>query len=1288
MKSLSDIEKKLKSFFNQAGNFATQPLSSTAKTINTVANTKFLPGQKKTVAQVLKKPENLFLPSALSNVPRSNPLSVLSRPVGQATRGLLDSNTVGLVRTPGANPETTSEKIGYGVGYGAGFVNPYNLAGKAFGTLGKLGQGGAGLVGKTIVPKAISKVTPHAVKTIGKILGEEVAQTAGYVGAKRSLGQKQDFGDDLKAGLLMHGAFSGVGRAGRVLIGQAAQNFDTKSLADRLGEQGKLSKEEADILYADPGIKRAYDNFLEKSPGLRKMLDKTKADPRAFLTLIASSMDKQTREVVGDLNRADAASAGIKNYISKKPNVANAGLYDTARYDDLLNSKIKIQQQLKKTPDTYDNTSKIMRLKSSLTEIETGMANIRNNPPVAQPPLSDTPIGLENMDRSKLGTGKIPGASSFVGDNQATVKANLDIPVTKGYAQTKAIMQEDTGQSDFKKLFSEWIGKRDAAKTRALVSGSKFKNIPEDKGFEVIRAIETPEKAVSGEARGYAGEIKKEFDSLYADAKNAGMDINYLQNYITHIWKESPQDAKKAYEAFKSTHPGFKFAKDRTIPTYEEGIAMGLTPKYSRPSQIVAEYTRRLEQAKANLLFFKGLKQRGLVVGASDGAKNPDFAPIQAVGFPTARNMGEKGQEIISNYYAPRSIADTINKVFNPDEGNKMLSKVADVAGGLQDITLSGGIPGTPLNAFSFAQLQKEVLSGRPAAGIKSFVRSLSPGATRQYFENNAQQIIKMQERNISINTNFDTNSLGKDPAIKRTLGEKFGNLWTSTVNAPTFKRFLPTLEVEMFNNVEKSALSAGKAAPEAADIAAQAVKNFYGLTDTASLATRSPNAKNLASALLFAPRYRESMVNFWVKNIKALKNPLARENRANVTFLLGAAATFAGMNEINQQLNGHPMWENGEGKEDKLLIPTGDGSVIGVPFLSSIATIPRALFREGVQIAKGDVNAAAKDALQSYSSILIKPVADVLTNQDYFGKEIASETDLPEEKLKKQAEYLFRQYGLAHPYIKEATDPTKQDDPAYQRISRATELPFRFYTEDGINKSKFYDKYYELKPFAEKYKDMQWKNPAEADAFLAKNKEKLDQFEYMKQLQNVYYDQGAKDTSLLGGFETPTDTIQNGNRLTYQDQTGEWKDLDITTPIQKPTLSGNKELDKKLVSKYNSALTTRANDITTAFQDGKIDAVSAEKMLTDLLDQKVSTAKAKKPKQISVKKISMGRVRFGSFKKTSVKNIGPKNLVSVVKIKAPMRTKTQKIGTPKQSFSYKVTRPQLRGLTIGRRIA
>jgi hypothetical protein len=624
----------------------------------------------------------------------------------------------------------------------------------------------------------------------------------------------------------------------------------------------------------------------------------------------------------------------------------------------------------------------------------------------------------------------------------------------------------------FDKIMAEWVGKKKSAETKGTLVGSKIKNVPADP-IEVIKAIENPNIKNTPEVEKYMTEYRKLDNEVFNQAKQAGIDIKYLKNHIAHLWNQPEEVVQKQYQAFKQK---YGLANTRLIPTYEEGIKMGLTPKYTSPAQILAESVKKLEETKAGIEAFRKLKDQGFIVPATVGIKQKDFMPITAPGF--TRNVSRVNEELgmIGNWYAPREIATQINTLFSPKEYGpvgSVLKTTRKVSGIVQDVGLSGGAPGTPANAFGVAQMLKETTAGRPIQAVKSFIRSFSDKASKDYFEKQSGQLVKMQERNVSISPNFNINNLvggvKKDVvgavrnAIKgqfKDAGGDLANIWHRMVNDPTFQRFMPQLQVSYFNDIEKAALKKGFGPKEAADIAAKAVKNFYGLTGTDITARgkgiQDPMIQDILGTFTFAPKFRESMINFWANNVKTLKNPLALENRANTTFIAGAIATYLGMDYLNYKLNGKHIYENPKGTEDKLLIPTDTGEVIGIPFLSSIGTVPRALFREGKMLLSGDIKGTVKDIGQTYTSMLFKPFMDLANNADYFGKEIAPSEGTSQEKVTAQAKYLYNQFVMAHPYLKEVFDSRNQSDPAYQRISRAMELPLRFYTQASIG-SKYY---------------------------------------------------------------------------------------------------------------------------------------------------------------------------------------------------------------------------------------
>lgn len=703
---------------------------------------------------------------------------------------------------------------------------------------------------------------------------------------------------------------------------------------------------------------------------------------------------------------------------------------------------------------------------------------------------------------------------------------NEDIKKLAGEAQYAA----ETNKKEFNDIFDNWIGSRDAAKTYGMVKGAKFRDIPKDMGWNVIDSLEYPDEATPENVRYVVNMLRNEWDNIHAEATRSGMNIPYRFDYATHIWRETPEQIQ---DVVKGAGGKFKFANERDIPTYREGINLGLTPKYNHPAPILAEYAQQLEKTKANIRFLRSLKDKGFVVDASVAQGQAGFSPITATGFPKSISLGPDGEKIVGEYYAPTDIAKTINRVFDTQDNGRLgksLEIGAKTSGILQDLTLSGGIPKTPINAWTFAQTTKEVLSGRIKSPLLSLLRSTSQNASNGFFETNAGQIKKMQELGIPVETSWNLSNLMDEGFIKNAftgtepgIANKIKSTWHKTVNEPTFKRFMPMLQINLFNDIERQAAKSGVSANEATRIAAKAVSNFYGVKSSGASARATQIGKDFTGTLFFAPRYRESMINFWVNNVKAFRHPLALENRNNLKFVAGATLLYGAYDIANKALTGRHLHENPPGKEDKLLIPIGNGKVIGIPFLSSIATMPRMAYRVGKSLVQGDVSGAAKDAFQSSVSMGIKPVADILANSDYFGNEVYDENGEPSEKFKEQATYLFKQYGLAHPYLKTLASTEAgnellqkvglgvdkfQPKSGLQLTSEAIESPLRFYDENKIASGQFWDKFKEdVEPKYNKFRELVKTDPTKAEEYYGQNKEAIDSYGQLRDTAQVYSD-------------------------------------------------------------------------------------------------------------------------------------------------------------------------------------
>lgn len=673
--------------------------------------------------------------------------------------------------------------------------------------------------------------------------------------------------------------------------------------------------------------------------------------------------------------------------------------------------------------------------------------------------MSFSPVGYTNVagkvgskilnQSQKAAQAKLEGLLTYTDDlmRRGLTRAQADkISYNQYLNMGKDVVTKEKVQ-EFKGIFAKWIGQKEAARTQGFEIGMKF-NIPESEGLNIIKFMEDPTRKVSPQIKEIADGLRREFDTLYQEANKSGIDVGYIKQYVTHVWDASDDAVEMAYQRAREK---FRFSNQRQIPTYEEGISVGLKPKYTNPAQIIAYYSEKLQTTKANLNFIKNLKRAGLL---TEG-QAPGLSPIIAPGF----------KEV---YFAPSKIANILNRVFSPQDPGlvgRALEVGRKISGVAQDITLSGGIPKTPFNAFAIPQLGKELLSGRVFSPVASFARSFSGSASDDFFKSNLEVIKRMQSKNIPLNTSLDMSALTDRGFIKNTFGGSVGEVWDKTVNDPTFKRFMPQLQINLFKDVERAALGKGKSAEAAAEIAAKAVKNFYGLTDTGTQALRNKTTQDFVGTVFFAPKFREAMINFWINNIKAvtsvqltkqglkLNNPLALQNRANSFFLVGAILTYGAYDILNQKYTGRHLKDNPSGTEDKLLIPLQDGTTLGIPYLPSIATLPRAFYGMLTSAAKADFPEVLNRG-KTFISSAFRPMLDVATNENYFGQQIYKDSDDSGERLKKIGLYLAGQYN--HPYIRAAIEGLQGKQPTYQTILKATEAPVRFYDSDKLQ-SKYY---------------------------------------------------------------------------------------------------------------------------------------------------------------------------------------------------------------------------------------
>jgi len=636
-------------------------------------------------------------------------------------------------------------------------------------------------------------------------------------------------------------------------------------------------------------------------------------------------------------------------------------------------------------------------------------------------------------------------------------------------------------------IFRRWVRENVLAKEKANAELGKI-GVRNKEGIDIITRYER------GSGTAYTGKIRQLFDDLYEEAKKRGVDLGYRPNYLPHLYKESPEEIRAVVSKYmlrkgvpkeivdeylkgsgvlpndvaRRLKLNASFTKERIFPTYQDAIDAGLSPRFTNPDQLLAYYRHELEKSVANRKFIEDLVAKAKLATA-------DEAPEGWV--PVNLNFAPKG------YYASPALAKTLNGLF-PDEGNlsfgaRLLKGAGWASRRAQEVVLSAGAPKTDINFFAIGQLIKEIVSGN-LKSIPAFVRANSSARTIRYFQDNALVLRKMANQGIDLGARTGEYStlykslVDQRPAAKR-IAEALGRGWDQAFNKATFSSFMPQLQVDAFKAALTKGIRKGMTPEEAEKFAGDVVKNAFGLLENVG---RGVGTEDALSAIFFAPKFREGIIRTLANTGRSVTtqafNPAFYRNRRLFT---GLVLTYGIYNVANKKLTGHYMWENPPGNEFDLMIPMENGDNVFIGYMPSFFAFARNMASGVIATVRGDFGTATQK-FGSVFSIPIKITSEVLSNRDYFGREIYKDTDSGTDKLKKIAEYVGLQVN--HPYIRslyrqrekvfglENSDPR----PIYQSVSEALELPLKFKSDDQITRNQFYaamDKQEQLRADARK---------------------------------------------------------------------------------------------------------------------------------------------------------------------------------------------------------------------------
>lgn len=249
---------------------------------------------------------------------------------------------------------------------------------------------------------------------------------------------------------------------------------------------------------------------------------------------------------------------------------------------------------------------------------------------------------------------------------------------------------------------------------------------------DLIPIIENP----SPELLKSTGEIQKYYEEAHEFLKEHWDEPGFVENYATQIWDIPKEKKGDVVNYFTKKNP---FLKKRKIPSLEEGIEMGLTPKTTNITELLRVYDQYKVKTAYNMKFAEQLKE---AVG-EDG--NPlmmrtdkapgDWIEISHPALSRAMMVG-KTKKMVPKTDTFRTISNVVEKIKTitrtiPEGGVvtgdvngriKALEKIMEES--LEARGMTPGESSAYLGRLKSAYAGAEISEGRPIEHVSEEVRS------------------------------------------------------------------------------------------------------------------------------------------------------------------------------------------------------------------------------------------------------------------------------------------------------------------------------------------------------------------------------------------------------------------------------------------------------------------------------------------------------------------------------------------------------------------------------------
>lgn len=514
---------------------------------------------------------------------------------------------------------------------------------------------------------------------------------------------------------------------------------------------------------------------------------------------------------------------------------------------------------------------KLFKAKPKISK--TKLASVDLTPSLKLPKEEASPIQLIKGSENAY----IVGPNGEKVFNQPFIKFNnpneipkLEAPKTKPITISKPAPEE---------RITAWYNSRRASDPAGLQVERQFADIDAD-GMGAIQAIESGDPKYS--------KVRQHLDTRYNIAKEAIPEIKYRKNYLPLLFDNTREEVDTAFKAIEEAKAltGIKVAKrpgftlTRTLEDYEAGIAKGLKPKFSKPSQILGWYEQALIKGVEDRKLFEYLKSEKLL----SSYKKEGWEYLDPNSFP---KMGNKKQGNV--YYAPEKIATAINNAIAPKK-IPVFSKIANFSRFTKNVTLTGGVPKTGINWHTLVSIPARAATAQglthPIKGVKNLLRTLyydvRPAAAQKVLDQKLGRTVYWQKH--GMNLGAEGFWAGQEKAKK---GLARLEDWFSHAS---FRQVIPATKIQIADDIQSGLIRKGVDPEEAADIVAEYTNTWFGGLNNPF---RSQGVKDFLQIALLAPDWAETKYKITKGAAKALLTP---GNPASQLYLNGVAAMAAGL--------------------------------------------------------------------------------------------------------------------------------------------------------------------------------------------------------------------------------------------------------------------------------------------------------------------------------------------------------------------------------------------------------